>query len=177
MDLNVLKDFPYRPRYYITHLWKWFRECWINLKNAWMRATKGYCYTDLWNMDDWFLEVLPRMLRQLAKDHQAYPGQPPFETPEKWERWLIEMAENLEYVASDPDEENEYSQAFMDAMDNCHKIRSETNSITYTYELDAAGEELKDKYFKREKELSDTRQEVLKDTMAELGQYLRNLWD
>lgn len=175
MNMNVLKDFPYCKRYYWTHPWKFFKECWINLRNAHMRATKGYCYTDLWNTDDWFLTVFPRMLRHLAKDHQAYPGSPPFETPEKWEQWLIEMAENLEYVASDPDEENEYSQPFMDAMDNCREVKDETNTITY--KLDAAGEEVKEKYFKRSEELTKTRQEVLEDSMTEIGHHLRCLWD
>ena len=177
MDLNVLKDFPYRPRYYITHPWKWFRECWINLKNAWMRATKGYCYTDLWNMDDWFVEIFPRMLRQLAKDHQAYPGSPPFETSEKWEQWLIEMAENLEYAASDPDEENEYAKEFTAMLDHCHEVKRKTGATTITFELDDAYKELRDKYFNRAKELTDSQQEILEDSMAEIGKHLHCLWD
>lgn len=175
MDLNVFNDFPYSKRYYLTHPWMFFRECWINLKNAWMRATKGYCYTDLWNTDDWFLTVFPKMLRHLAAEHSAYPGSPPFDTSEKWERWLIEMAENLEYAISDPDEENEYSDEFMTMMDHCREVRKETGTITY--ELDDAGKELRDKYFNRHKELTDLRQEVLEDTMTELGQHLRCLWD
>lgn len=175
MDLNVFNDFPYSKQYYLTHPWKFFKECWINLTNAWMRATKGYCYTDLWNTDDWFLEIFPKMLRHLAAEHNAYPGSPPFDTSEKWERWLIEMAENLEYVASDSDEENEYVDEFMAAMDHCREVRKEAGAITY--ELDDEGKEIRDKYFKRVEELIKTRQEVLEDSMAELGLYLRNLWD
>lgn len=175
MNMNVLKDFPYSKRYYWTHPWKFFKECWLNLQNAWMRATKGYCYTDLWNTDDWFLTIFPKMLRHLAKDHQAYPGSPPFDTSEKWERWLIEMAENLEYVASDPDEENEYSDELMAAMDRCFEARKETGVVTC--KLDDADKELKDKYFNRSKELTNTRQEVLEDSMTEIGHHLRCLWD
>lgn len=175
MNLNVFDDFPYSKRYYLTHPWMFFRECWINLTNAWMRATKGYCYTDLWNTDDWFLTVFPKMLRHLAAEHKAYPGSPPFDTSEKWERWLIEMAENLEYAASDPDEENEYSDEFTAMMDHCREVRKETGTITY--ELDDAGKELRDKYFNRHKELTDLRQEVLEDSMSEISQHLHCIWD
>lgn len=175
MDLNVFNDFPYSKRYYLTHPWMFFKDCWVNLKNAWMRATKGYCYTDLWNADDWFLEIFPKMLRHLAAEHNAYPGSPPFDTSEKWEHWLIEMAENLEYATSDPDEENEYSDEFMSMMDHCREVRKETGAITY--ELDDVGKELRDKYFNRNKELTDLRQEVLEDTMRELGENLRAIWD
>lgn len=175
MNMNVFKDFPYGKKYYWTHPWKFFKECWINLKNSWMRATKGYCYADLWNMDDWFVEIFPRMLRHLAKAHTAYPGQPPFETSEKWEQWLTEMAENLEYAASDPEEENEYAEQFADAIDNCQQVRTENGGITY--KLSDEDKELRDNYFNRHKELVSLRQEILKYTMLELGQYLHYLWD
>ena len=179
MNLNVLKDYPYRKSYYLTHPWKWFKEIWLNLRAGWHRATKGYCYTDLWNMDDWFLTIFPKMLRELADKHCAYPGVKPFDTSEKWERWLKEMAENLEYCASDPDEENEYDKPFFEM---CEERRyssassDEMITISYTYD-DEESKELRDKYFARNKELSDARRKLLEETMAELGLYLRNLWD
>ena len=36
-----------------------------NLKWAWQRATKGYCEKDVWNIDSWFLSIIPYMLEEL----------------------------------------------------------------------------------------------------------------
>lgn len=179
MDLNVLKDFPYRPRYYITHPWKWFRECWINLKNAWYRMTRGYCYTDLWNIDDWFLAIFPKMLRELAEKHCAYPGVEPFETPEKWEIWLKEMADKIEYLQKDSDEkENEYAGLFHIVMEERRKFESAGESITVTYTLnDNDFEELRTNYYRREREIAEAKHEAAKKIGTELFTYLYYLWD
>ena len=179
MDLNVLKDYPYSKRYYLTHPWKWFKDIWLNLRGGFQRATKGYCYTDLWSMDDWFLSIFPKMLRELAEKHYAYPGVEPFETSEKWEAWLIKMAEQLEYCASDPDEENEYDEPFYKM---CEERRytstssDETITISYDYSNEES-KELRDKYFERGKELTEARQKLLEETMTELGLHFRCLWD
>lgn len=108
---NVLFNWNYRLSYYLIHPWKWFKELWVNLKNSWMRATKGYCYTDVWNLDSWFCSVLPPMFRHMADYGLAYPGHEPFETPEKWHQWLYEIADNIENLQYDDwlDNQNEYS--------------------------------------------------------------------
>lgn len=45
------------------------------LKYGFQRARRGYCDKDLWEIDTWFLTLLPRMLRQLAQDANGYPFQ------------------------------------------------------------------------------------------------------
>ncbi len=32
------------------------------------RSQKGYCYRDLWEIDSWFLEIMPGMLREFKKE-------------------------------------------------------------------------------------------------------------
>lgn len=93
--MNVLKDFSYRPRHYITHPWKFFAQCGRNMRAAWQRITKGYCYRDAWNMDDWFLAVAPPMLRAIADDI-SYPGNDEFPTWEDWHRYLYHLAAQFE---------------------------------------------------------------------------------
>ena len=178
-ELNVLKDYPYSKRYYLTHPWKFFKDMWINFKNGWYRATKGYGYTDLWNIDDWLITILPAMLRELADKHCAYPGVEPFETPEKWEAWLRDMADRIEYLQEDYEEkENEYAELFHIVMEQKRKVEVAGECITTTYTLnDDDFEELRANYFRREHEIAEAKHEAAKKVGLELFTYLHYLWD
>ena len=179
MNLNVLKDYPYSKHYYLTHPWKWFKDIWLNLRAGYHRATKGYCYTDLWNMDDWFLAVFPKMLRELAEKHCAYPGVEPFETPEKWEEWLRGIADQLEYCARDSDEDNEYAEAFYNASKE-RRITSTSTDETITISYPHTDEELHDifiKYRDRSNELEAEKQKLLEEAMGEIAKHFHCLWD
>lgn len=37
MNMNVLTYLPYTKRYYLTHPWRFFRQCQYNLYHAWER--------------------------------------------------------------------------------------------------------------------------------------------
>ena len=37
------------------------------------RAKKGYCIRDLWAMDDWFTDIIPKMLREFKEKKWCYP--------------------------------------------------------------------------------------------------------
>ena len=38
------------------------------------RAKKGYCIRDLWAMDDWFTDIIPKMLREFKEKKWCYPS-------------------------------------------------------------------------------------------------------
>jgi hypothetical protein len=59
------------------------------------RATRGWCDQDCWNIDGYITRVLAGMLAHLAEHNQAYPGCPPFETPEKWSAHLRDLSVRL----------------------------------------------------------------------------------
>ncbi len=47
------------------------------IKYAFQKIKKGYCDRDLWDIDYWFLEQIPKMLKQFNKNrygHQPYLG-------------------------------------------------------------------------------------------------------
>lgn len=50
------------------------RRFFESLKWAWQRATKGYCEKDVWNIDSWFLSIIPYMLEELKNTHHGFPG-------------------------------------------------------------------------------------------------------
>lgn len=79
----------YTLKYNLTHphevILNWCRD----IKCAWQRATKGYCYRDLWNIDSWFLRLMCDMIPDYKKNKHGYPSQ--FESEEEWDKVLNEM--------------------------------------------------------------------------------------
>jgi hypothetical protein len=71
----------------------------INIKNKIHRAKRGYSNSDVWNMFDWFLEVMPPMLTKLRDEGCGVPNDLYVEGAEnereKWEAVLTEMIECL----------------------------------------------------------------------------------
>lgn len=45
-----------------------------NIKCSWQRITKGYCDKDLWNIDGWFMDIMPNMLCQFKETRHGSPG-------------------------------------------------------------------------------------------------------
>ena len=164
MNLNVF-HWAWRTRYYLTRPWKWVKELFSNIRAAWRRATKGYCYIDVWNWDDWFCSVVPQMLRHMADHGHAYPGSEPFDTPEKWHNWLYEMAHRIERLQYDDwmEDNNEYSKEYNESFENdWHSERQE---------------EIRKKYYVRCREIHETRQQVLEDFGKEFFKHFDCLWD
>lgn len=164
MDLNVF-NWAYGKRYYLTHPWKWFKELIDNIRAAWMRAIKGYCYMDVWNWDDWFCSVAPPMLRHMANHGSAYPGGEPFDTPEKWHNWLYEMAHKIERLQYDNwiEDNNEYSKEYMESFENdwCSERQ----------------EEIRKKYYARCQEIHKMRRQILEDFGKDFFKHFDCLWD
>lgn len=177
---NVLK-FWYRPTYYLTHPIKFFKELRANLVNAWMRITKGYCYTDVWNINSWFCLVLPPMLRHMADYGSAYPGTKPFETPEKWHDWLHSMADVIETFEDEEfwyTKKNEFAEEWEKASQKARSCSTDENGNTIiSYNEDEHYKEIKDLYFMRMEEISKERQELIEDTLSQFSKYFDMFWD
>lgn len=155
--LNVFKSYPYPRRYYLRHPLKWIYHTGCNFRNAWDRATKGYCNEDWWNMDGWMLAILPQMLDDLAQNGNAYPGNEEFDTSEKWEKCIKGIAANLRLCTEDAaDKMNEYYEEF-------HK--------------DIHNEDMCHKYFARMKEINEEQEAIREETFKELGRVSPMLWD
>lgn len=67
---SVFYDFDFsikRPLYSIRQL---FRD----LKCCLERIRKGYCVKDLWEIDTWFLGIMPEMLEEFDRRKNSYPN-------------------------------------------------------------------------------------------------------
>lgn len=150
---------PYNKRYLITHPWQWIRCAYINIRDAWRRSVYGWTYGDVWDWDNWFIHVVPDMLRYMADKGSAYPGREPFETPEKWHDWLQHMAYLIE--TADEEWQDEHNEFYHDYMD-------------HIWEND---KERFNKYFERAKELCESGQKNIAQAMKEMGEHFHCLWD
>jgi hypothetical protein len=52
------------------------------------RALQGFTNEDTWNIDNWFLEIMPRMLQKFKKETNGFPGSM---TSEEWDTILERM--------------------------------------------------------------------------------------
>jgi hypothetical protein len=97
---NIFKSIPYynwnTPKNICSNIGLFFRR----FKWAYQRATRGYADCDIWNMDQWLLELLPAALNHLADHHYGFPGDEEFPTDEAWVNYLKEIAQ-LFYQANE----------------------------------------------------------------------------
>lgn len=171
-------EWEYNWRYYISHPWKWVAHLFRNIKYAWQRATKGYCLTDAWNMDDYLLHLIPNLLRELINDPAgAYPGSPPFDSREKWTSWLWEMVERFEKLQVDWSEKyNEWDSEY-DRLLALHRFKEFVDDgIRIRYDDSEELEEVRKKWLARIKELREKQEMETRDVFAELAKYYYALW-
>ena len=154
--MNVLFNYPYRPQYYLTHPHIFFRHLKYNIRDAWQRITRGYCDSDVFNMDYWFLDIMPPMLRQIAQS-EAYIILGEDGTREDWCNWLYDLAQRMERChPNNTDDRNEFA--------------AEYNSG------ERVPNELIDKYLDRENEILAENSEEIKRILNDMGEHFFALW-
>ena len=171
MNLNIF-TWPYRKRYYLTHPWEWFRTLFRNIRAAFQRIRCGYCSYDVYDLDHWLLDILPPMLRDIANSEiGAYPGIEPFETPEKWKAWLLDLAARFEELQTDwAETRNEYEEEHSKALNDARVIQG--NVIQYG----DIPQELHDKWLARIQELNEEQQKATVEAFKIMSEHFYQLW-
>jgi hypothetical protein len=62
---------------------------------TWQRAHRGWADCDTWSVDTYVTKVVSEMLVYLADTTHSYPGSEEFNTPEKWDAHLRDLAKRL----------------------------------------------------------------------------------
>ena len=65
MNSNVFRN----PWLFRRHPVRWLRCFFRSFKYAWQRITRGWADCDVWEMDEYLLQILPEMLDALASRH------------------------------------------------------------------------------------------------------------
>lgn len=93
---------------FVFRIYHFFRDLFYNLKWAWQRAMHGYCDKDWFDLPDWFMGTMPKLLYRLKKYGNSYPIG--FESKEEWNEVLNEM----QICLSKMDLDGEYNQVTID---------------------------------------------------------------
>ena len=172
MIKNVLVYFPFRFKYYLMHPIEFFRQCINNCVSAWQRIKYGYCGLDVWNFDDWLLNIIPSILTKLKKEGHSYPAN--MANRDEWCAYLTEISECF-YQAQEDVIKNEYEEEWHNYL--AQRRKAINNSfIIYTWPTDSNLNQL---YFTREKEIFLQRQQLVKKAFEMLSNenIFFNLWD
>lgn len=156
----------YRFKYNLTHPHKVIMHLLRDIHCAWQRATKGYCYRDIWNIDNWFFELFPVMLEDYKNVHCGHPCSL---TSEEWNDIIQQMIDCFKNADEDTsDFINPYEEEYLNTL----SINWESNTLDCS-----ADEELKYNYYKYCNMKNAYLEENLDKGFSLLNKYIRCLWD
>ena len=76
---------------------KWFvKDTYRDLRKRCQRFKRGYAWSDVWDMDQWFIEMIRPMLIHLRDNGISYPME--FNSRDEWCTVLDEMINCLEFM-------------------------------------------------------------------------------
>lgn len=152
-SLNLFKGCPYNCRYPLNQV-KWFLH---GIKCSYQRATKGYCDRDLWDLNDYYANIISRTTEELSKRHMGYPNDDV--GSEGWEDILKKISTYF-----DSTHEENYDTPVADSI---YKDKS-WNKVS--------DDELK-KILKEDNEIQESMQKNLHLGLELLEKWWFNLWD
>lgn len=165
----------YRAGYYLTHPWKYIQDLYWNLRNFFHRGRYGFAYSDVWSWYSWWTTVGAESLRYMAENGHGYPGVEPWETYDKWCRYLNRLANDLDWARETCDitpSHHNHQNTFYPAVE---EIRRRTKNDRTKMTLQ--DEEIVKKYWEREEELAKEDSEQCAEIFAEIGRNLGRFWD
>lgn len=170
--LNILTLSP-------GYSWK-YPSCWVKnikfeikkFKFAWQRITKGYSDWDLWDLDIFYQYLFNHSINEFADKTWGWPGTKEFPEFEDWQKYLKDMAslfkESIEGEESIKNEYwDEYYKKILDDPNYFKNINKEKNSKEKA---------LQEKYFAREEDIYQYREDCLNKALDMLKHIFGHLW-
>lgn len=88
--MSIFTKSSYSKKYLLTHPWCILRHLKEDIVCAWQRASKGYCYRDLWEINNWFLDIMSRMITEFKETTHGYPLD--FKDLKEWKNELGQLS-------------------------------------------------------------------------------------
>lgn len=174
-------------------------EIFRDLKCCVQRIKNGFCFRDIWSINDWFLNVIPDMLDELKRTACGHPTRllenihsPTHEETEraaaKWDAILTEMA----FLFREANEEtcqrkNPYDEQYHIVFHKFLKrfgfngkwVKKKDGTRVFISSLSDIPKyrELDENYHKVERELWEYRDDCLKMALSMFTEYFNDLWD
>lgn len=178
----------YKLSYNLTHPHKVFMHWMRDIQCAWQRANKGYCFRDLWNVDLWFIEIMPQMLQEYKNNKHGYPSE--LESEEEWDNILDQMISHFKEANSETTTfvnlyEEEFCEKVLPIWMSQFKNPEKDPDVKDCYILKSVSEmdiseELKELYAKYHDAENKKRQFIednKKKALELFVKYFDNLWD
>lgn len=124
------------------------------IKRIYYRARYGWAPEDTWDMDRWFLKVVPQMLHYFAQHTHGWPESEQFPTYESWQKYIHNIAYMLENASYEAREAKEvYGSA------------------------DLSDREFARLWIEEDRKLAEEQQVILEDAFEMLSKVFFHLWD
>lgn len=162
MDNNINTIYSWTDPYWRRHPFKCIHKRWQAKRQ---RIRRGWCEVDELNFCDWFLTVVPDMLRELAGAELEHNAGLTNSIVEKLADDLT-LCEWHNFV-----KQNEFAAKARKAY---ARAQFQNGKVQYASEED---KEICDRYDAREQELEKERQELIEDCFARLAKYFDYLWE
>lgn len=162
------------------------------------RLRYGYCYRDVWSIDEWFLTVIPNMIHDLRINGHGYPGYFTGTEEENVRKWDM-ILKRIEFLFREANEEtccrkNPYEDVhdqarvaftlkygmFGEKLKTEEEKEQEKNKgycRMYTMSDVPEYKEISDQWLTAENELTAYRDQCMKEGMKLFTKYFWNLWD
>lgn len=166
--MNYLNIFRNDYKFYRSPI-RWIKTSLRNIKYAWQRAVRGYSDYDLYDLYGFYEHLFVESLRDFARKTCSYPGAAPFETPEKWESYVWEIAQHF-YNSIESNEvfKNEWEDKYFA---NLGFERSGARIVD-----DLTPDEIHKNYYEREREIYKERDQERDLAFEMLKEVFGHLW-
>jgi len=164
-----------------------------NVKHVYQRARKGYSYRDLWSIDYWFTEIMPKMLTDFKNNLRGCPAEftnredgTEYQDVEKGTKDWEEVIERMIFCFNEMHEdkcslkneyEDEYFKQFYKGKSLLDCFVKNEHENTYRLETAEAEPELEENYHKKTLEIEEYRNKMKNEGFELFNKYFWNLWD
>ena len=146
-----------------------------NIKRCIRRCRCGYCDHDVWNMDSWFLAVIPDMLSELKETTHGYPAN--LEGGE--EKWA-EILGRMIFLFNEANEDkcsrkNPYEEAYFASFYNNPPVINDDNALQFSDKPE--DKDITKKYLDEDKAIWKYRNECKNEAFELFSKWFWDLWD
>ena len=170
--LNIFVEMSQNP--YSKKYWKFYTypisAFFKSIKYMFERAFYGYCDYDLCNLDLYYCRLIAASIHKFAKDTNSWNDQE-YEEFKDWVEEIYNTAGKLDYALSEADDENEFWESYREQVLN--KVIMDRHGITYPPNC----EELQEQYHKRNAELTQEREDAMREAFEWITAHMHDLWN
>jgi hypothetical protein len=171
-----------------------------DLKHFYQRAKKGYSYRDVWSIDYWFMEIMPKMLTDFKKNIHGCPSQfttnsdgTKYQDFEKGMKDWKDIIERMKFCFMEMNDgtcsmKNEYADEYRRQLHKPNEGKpvkdwfvpceeNEHGKKLYRMNEGEVEPELKENYFKKLHEIENYKDKMKNEGLELFSKYFWNLWD